>query len=66
MKYFTEFLLYAVGLMVFVAGLIYGFDRDMARRDYERYNTSNQEVVTGCIFESNCDYYNDLINKRYE
>lgn len=63
---FTEFLLYAVGLMVFVAGFIYGIDLDMARRDYERYNTSNQEVITGCIFESNCNYYNDLINKRHE
>lgn len=63
---FTEFLLYAVGLMVFVAGFVYGIDRDMARRDYEHYNTSSQEVITGCIFESNCNYYNDLINKRHE
>lgn len=66
MKYFTEFLLYAVGLMVFVAGLTFGFDREMARRDFERYNHSQQEKIVGCIFEFNCNYYNNqLMNKEY-
>ena len=66
MKYFTEFLLYALGLMVFVAGFIYGFDREMARREYEHYKSSQQEQIVGCIYKSNCKYYNDLLDKQYD
>ena len=38
-------------LIAFV--VLYGIDRECARRDYE----SGQEAI-GCIFESNCEYYN--------
>ena len=66
MKHFTEFLMLALGVMVFVAGLTFGFDREMARRDYEHYKSSQQEQIVGCIYESNCAYYNDLLDKQYD
>lgn len=66
MKYFTEFMLYALAIMVFIGSLSFGFDREMARRDYERYKTSQQEKIVGCIFESNCNYYNDLLDREYD
>lgn len=66
MKYFTEFMLYALAILVFVGGLVFGFDREMARRDYEHYKSSQQEQIVGCIFESNCAYYNDLLDKDYD
>ena len=64
MKYFIEFTLYALAVMVFLAGMTFGFDREMARRDYERYTTTQEELIVGCIFEMNCKYYNDLLDKE--
>jgi hypothetical protein len=66
MKYFTEFMLYAMLVIVFITGMTFGFDREMARRDYEKYKTSQQEQIVGCIFEANCNYYNDLLDKEYD
>lgn len=66
MKYFIEFMFYVIGLMVFVAGLTFGIDREIARRDFERYNTSQQEQIVGCIYKVNCAYYNDLLDKQYD
>ncbi len=57
----VEFLLYTLGLMVFVAGLTFGIDREMARRDFERYTTTQEELIVGCIFETNCKHYSDLL-----
>lgn len=59
----TEFLLYALGIMTFVAAMTFGFDREMARRDFERYSTTQEELIVGCIFEANCNHYNDLLDK---
>lgn len=60
----TEFLLYALGIMTFVAAMTFGFDREMARRDFERYSTKQEELIVGCIFKANCKYYNDMLDKE--
>lgn len=39
---------------VWVSGL-YGIDREMARQDYLKGQWAEH-----CIFQSNCDYYNNL------
>lgn len=61
---FVEFLFYALVLMVMVAGFTFGIDKELARRDYERYSTTQQELIVGCIFAYNCKYYNDLLDKE--
>ena len=59
----VEFLFYALALMVMVAGLTFGIDRELARRDYERYSTTQQELIVGCIFTYNCKHYNDMLEE---
>lgn len=41
-------------IMLFTA-LLYGIDRESARNDYLKGKEANN-----CIFQSNCDYYNDM------
>ena len=45
-------------LIAFV--VLYGIDRECARRDYE----SGQKAVD-CIFESNCKFYNEQMKGRF-
>ena len=60
----TEFLLILSGFLALIAGLAFGIDREMARRDFERYSTTQEELIVGCIFETNCKYYNDMLDKE--
>ena len=60
----TEFLLILSCFLTLIAGLTVGFDREMARRDFERYSTKQEELIVGCIFKTNCKYYNDLLEKE--
>jgi len=63
MKELFYFLTAVVVIMTSVTGIVFGFDREMARRDYERYKTSQQEQIVGCLWEYNCKYYNKLLYK---
>lgn len=58
---FVEFILIVLAVMVAVAGITFGIDRELARRDYEKYTTTQEESIIGCLFETNCKYYNDLL-----
>ena len=60
----TEFLLILIGFLALIAGVTFGFDREMARRDFERYSTTQEELIVGCIFKTNCKYYNDMLDKE--
>lgn len=52
-----------VFLFVFMTGVVYAVDIDIARQDYEsavRKGTSG--AIEGCIFKSNCERYTELLN----
>ena len=68
MKYFTEFMLYALGLMLFVAELTFGLDREIARRDYEKaiQNSDFEKPIIGCLWEYNCEYYTNMLYKSVD
>lgn len=51
-KMFIYMILAAITLLT--AGL-YGIDREMARQDYLKGNWAEH-----CIFQSNCDHYNNM------
>lgn len=61
---FVEFILIVLAVMVAVAGITFGIDRELARRDYEKYTTTQEEAIIGCLFETNCKYYNDMLDKE--
>lgn len=61
---FVEFILIVLAVMVAVAGITFGVDRELARRDYEKYTTTQEELIVGCIFKTNCKYYNDMLGKE--
>ena len=60
---FVEFILIVLAVMVAVAGITFGVDRELARIDYERYSTTQQELIVGCIFTYNCKHYNDMLEE---
>lgn len=53
MKILFEMILAILGGLLVAFVVLYGIDRECARRDYE----SGLESVD-CIFKQNCDYYN--------
>ena len=57
-KMFIYMTLAAITLLI--AGL-YGIDREMARQDYLKGNWAEH-----CIFQSNCDHYNNMEVKGNE
>jgi hypothetical protein len=63
MKYLTFFLLTALSIMVAVAGLTYGIDRELARRDYVKAIEMQdfEKPIIGCLYESNCRYYTNRL-----
>lgn len=63
MRYFTFFLLIAISVITSVAGLTLGIDRELARRDYEKAIQAQdfEKPIVGCIFESNCKYYTEML-----
>lgn len=53
-------LMFGACLFLVYAGL-YGIDREMARQDYLKGNWAEH-----CIFQSNCDHYNNMEVKGNE
>lgn len=53
MKILFKMILAILGGLLVAFVVLYGIDRECARRDYE----SGQKAVD-CVFESNCNYYN--------
>lgn len=46
-------LMFVLPILILTAGL-YAIDRELARQDY-----INGDWAEGCIFQSNCDFYNE-------
>lgn len=57
------FLIFTVMIMTSVTGIVFGFDRDMARRDYEKAVRDGdfEKPIVGCVWQYNCDYYTNLL-----
>lgn len=51
------------GVCAFSLLIIGGIDREVARQDYVEITkgTSNEMSVKGCLFDMNCEHYNNLI-----
>ena len=49
--------------LLFAVALEYGFDKEETRQVYLQYveNQDFEKTITGCKFQSNCDYYNNLL-----
>lgn len=56
-----EFLMTVIAIAVIILGFTFGLDRELARRDYEK--AVEKQPITGCIFEYNCDFYTELLEK---
>lgn len=46
--------------ITFMSALLFGIDREIARRDYIARSDLRDEI-TGCIFDTNCLHYNKLL-----
>ena len=50
-------------LSVFMTGVVYAVDVDVARQDYESAARKGMSgAIKGCIFKSNCARYTKLLN----
>lgn len=56
-------LLTLIAGLLFAVALEYGFDKEETRQVYLQYveNQDYEKTITGCKFQSNCDYYNALL-----
>ena len=63
MKHLVFALLILSGILSSSAAFLYGFDREMARRDYEKATQAQdfEKPIVGCIFENNCQHYTDKL-----
>lgn len=59
---FVACLILIAGLL-FAVALEYGFDKEETRQVYLKYveNQDFEKTITGCKFQSSCDYYNNLL-----
>lgn len=58
-----EFVMTVIAIAVFIVGMSFGFDREMARRDYEKSIRDGdfEKPIVGCVWQYNCDYYTKLL-----
>ena len=57
LKYITLGILAGLGLSF---GILFGIDLEVARNDYNQ-NVGQCKAIDGCLFDMNCEHYNDMI-----
>lgn len=62
---FYEIVGYTMVGALFFGLLVFGFDRDMARRSYNQFaeNGDYEQKIAGCLYEINCEYYTNLLTE---
>ena len=59
------FAFYLMAIALTVAAIIFGADREVARRDYVK-NLKTGTKIAGCLYDINCNHYNKLLEKKNE
>lgn len=55
-------ILFSISIIIFMLfSFLFCMDREVARQDYIKDVTA-----TGCIFQVNCDYYNQMLTNKNE
>ena len=60
---FYEVIMMTLAVVLFVTGLSFGLDREMARRDFEKavHNGDFEKPIVGCLWDYNCEYYTQML-----
>lgn len=60
---FYEVIMTVIAIAIFIVGFSFGFDREMARRDYEKAVRDGdfEKPIVGCMWEYNCKYYTQML-----
>lgn len=60
---FYEAIMMTLAVIIFMTGLTFGIDRELARRDFVKAIEMQdfEKPIIGCIYQSNCDYYTDKL-----
>ena len=60
---FYEMIMTTLAVVLFVTGLSFGLDRELARRDFEKavHNGDFEKPIVGCLWDYNCEYYTELL-----
>ena len=63
MRTMYNVIMMALGVMVLVSAVVFGMDREIARREYVRRVQMQEfeEPITGCTYDYNCKYYTELL-----
>ena len=58
-----EILMIALAIVLFVTGMTFGLDKELARRDYEKAvrNKEYEQPIVGCLWDYNCKHYTDIL-----
>lgn len=60
---FYEAIMMTIAVVVFLTGLTFGIDREIARRDFQKAVNDGdfEHKIVGCIWDYNCEYYTDML-----
>jgi hypothetical protein len=58
-----EIIMTILAIAIFITGIAFGYDKEMARRDYEKAlrDGDHEKPIVGCIWQHNCDYYTEKL-----
>ena len=65
MENITNIFLGIVGVIIICIIGLAAMDREVARRDFVK-NVEICKPIDGCLFDSNCNHYNEIIEKECE
>lgn len=63
MEIFKYIIIAIVSIMLAYVGILYGVDREVARRDYIK-KVEICKPIDNCLFSSNCNHYNKMIEQE--
>ena len=58
-----ETIMVAIAIALFTVAFAFGFDREMARQQYEdaTKNGNYEKPITGCIWDYNCEHFTKML-----
>lgn len=63
---FYEAIMMTLGVIIFMTGLTFGIDREIARRDFQKAVNDGdfEHKIVGCIWDYNCDKFTKILFEK--
>lgn len=63
---FYEVIMITLAIIIFITGLAFGIDREIARRDFQKSvnNGDFEHKIVGCIWDYNCEEFTQMLFEK--